>query len=327
MHRRTFLTLVGGVAGSASGAAAMRDAKAATRGVGFLVPTTAATARDRIETFSHRLGELGWKDGSTVALHLRYADGRPERFSEAARELVRLDVGVIATWGTPTVAAVKRETVSIPIVFALVSDPVGSGFVASLARPGGNLTGLSTQHIEAAGKRLEILREIMPQLRRLAILFNAGNPVSVLDMREADQAARALGLEVGHYEFKQADDIPLAFSALKNKADALLIAPDALVNTNRDRIAALALDARLPTMHGFSEPVVAGSLMSYGPNYLDMFRRTAEIVDKILRGAKPDDIPVEQPRRFDLVINLKTAKALGLTVPLFLQQRADEVIE
>jgi putative ABC transport system substrate-binding protein len=324
MRRRAFLLLLGG------GMVLPRRTRAqgpARSIVGFLVPTTMSTSRDRIEVFLQRLGELGWRDGLTVELRVRYADGRPERFAEVARELVQQDVSVIATWGTPTVAAVKRETATIPVVFALVSDPVGSGFVASLARPGGNLTGLSTQHVEAAAKRLEILRELVPQFRRLAILFNAGNPVSPLDVHEAEQAARGMGLEVTRHGFRRADDILGAFAALNGKADAMLVAPDALVNTNRDVIAALAIDARLPTMHGFSESVAAGGLMSYGPNYLDMFRRTAELVDKILRGTRPEDIPVEQPRRFDLVINLKTAKALGLTVPPTLLARADEVIE
>jgi putative ABC transport system substrate-binding protein len=209
----------------------------------------------------------------------------------------------------------------------VVSDPVGTGLVASLARPGGNIPGLSTQHIEAAGTRLELLREIVPGLRRLAIMGNVGNPASALEMREIHNTASKLGLDVVILEIRRTEDIAPAFTALAGGAGAMFVAPEQLINTNRSQINALALAARLPTMHGFREPVLGGALMSYGPNYLDMFRRTAEIVDKVLRGTKPSDIPVEQPTRFDLVINLKTAEALGLEVPAKLLALADEVIE
>jgi ABC-type uncharacterized transport system substrate-binding protein len=210
---------------------------------------------------------------------------------------------------------------------AAASDPVGTGIVASLARPGGNVTGLANQISDTGGKKLELLREAVPGLRRLAIMANVGNPASVLDMGEAQGSARALGLEVIKSEIRRAEDISPAFEALKDRADALYVCVDPLVNTNRVRINILAAGARLPTMHGLREYVEAGGLMSYGPNLPDLLRRAAEFVDKILRGGKPADIPVEQPTKFDLVINLTTAKALGLEIPPTLLARADEVIE
>ena len=277
--------------------------------------------------FVQRLRELGWIEGRTVAIEYRWAEGRSERFAEIAAEFVRLKVDVIVTTWNRAVLAAKQATSVIPIVFALAGDPVGSGLVASLARPGGNVTGLSVQQTDLAGKRLELLREVVPGLRRLAIMANVGYPDAVLEMGEVQAAARTLGLEVVTLEIRRAEDIAPAFEALKGRADALYVCTDALVNTNRIRINTLALGARLPTMHGIREYVEAGGLMSYGANFPDLFRRAADYVDKILRGAKPADIPVEQPTKFDLVINLTTAKALGLDVPPTLLARADEVIE
>jgi putative tryptophan/tyrosine transport system substrate-binding protein len=222
---------------------------------------------------------------------------------------------------------VRQATSAIPIVFAVAGDPVGSGLVASLARPGGNVTGLSGQQADLAAKRLELLREVVPGLHRLAIVANVGNPYAVIELGEVQGASRALGLEAATLEIRRAEDIAPAFKALKGYADALYVINDPLVNTNRVRIIISALGARLPTMHASREHVEAGGLISFGPNYLDLFRRTADFVDKILRGAKPGDIPVEQPTKFDLVINLTTAKALGLTLPETLLARADEVIE
>jgi putative ABC transport system substrate-binding protein len=218
-------------------------------------------------------------------------------------------------------------TAVIPIVFTLASDPVGTGLVASLARPGGNITGLSNQISDTSGKKLEFLREVVPGLRRLAIMANVGNPASVLEMRDAQATARTLGLGITTSEIRRAEDIAPAFEALRDRADALYLCPDPLMNINRIRINILAVGARLPTMHGFREFVEAGGLMSYGPNALNQFRRAADFVDKILRGAKPADIPVEQPTKFDLIINLTVAKALGLEIPPTLLARADEVIE
>jgi putative ABC transport system substrate-binding protein len=209
----------------------------------------------------------------------------------------------------------------------MVDDPVGMGLVASLARPGGNVTGLAINQPDLAGKRLALLREVVPGLRRLAIMANVEYPFAVLEMAELETAARTLGLDVARFEIRRAEDIAPAFEALKGRAEALYVVADALVTTHRIRINTLALAARLPTIHGVREYVEAGGLMSYGPNFADLFRRAADFVDKILRGAKPGDIPVEQPTKFDLVINLTTAKALGLTIPESFLLRADEVIE
>ena len=258
-----------------------------------------------------RLRELGWIEGRTVAIEYRWAEGRSERNAEYAAEFVRLKVDVIVTGGLPAVAA-KQATSVIPIVLALAADPLGTGLVASLARPGGNVTGLSTQARDLASKRLELLREVVSGLRRLAILTNVGYPSSVLETGEVQAAARTLGLEVVVLDIRRAEDIAPAFKALKDRAEALYLTADPLLNTNRIRINTLANVALLPTIANTRDFVEAGSLMSYGPNYPDLFRRAADYVDKILKGAKPGDLPVEQPTKFDLVINLTTAKALGL---------------
>ena len=274
-----------------------------------------------------RLRELAWIDGHNLAIEYRWAEGRNEQYMEAAAGLVRLKVDVIVTVSTPSTLAAKQATSVIPIVFAVVGDPVETGLVASLARPGGNITGLSAETAGVASKRVELLRDVIPGLRRLAIMANVGNPGSVLEMGEAQAAARKLGLEVTTSEIRRAEDITPAFEALRDRADALYLSPDPLLMTNRTRINILAVGERLPTMHGIREYVEAGGLMSYGPNIPDLLRRAADFVDKILRGAKPADIPVEQPTKFDLIINLTTAKALKLTIPEALLLRADELIE
>jgi putative ABC transport system substrate-binding protein len=279
-----------------------------------------------VTAFVQRLRELGWTEGRTVAIEYRWGEGRNERFAELAAEFVRLKVDVIVTAGTANVIAAKQATSVIPIVFS-AGDPVGTGLIGSLARPGGNVTGLSTLATDLAGKRLELLREVVPSLSRVAVITNAGNPQAVLEMREVQASARTLGLEVVTPEIRRAEDIAPAFEALEGRADALLVVFDALVSTNRIRIGTLALGARLPTMHGNRDNVEVGGLMSYGPNLPDLWRRAGDYVDKILRGAKPADIPVEQPTKFDLVVNLITARALRLAVPPSLLARADEVIE
>jgi putative ABC transport system substrate-binding protein len=281
----------------------------------------------RVAAFVQRLRELAWIDGRNLTIEYRWAEGRNERYAENAAELVGLKIDVIVTVGTPPTLAAKQATTVIPIVFAAASDPVGTGLVTSLARPGGNITGLANQISDTGGKKLELLREAVPGLHRLAIMANVDNPASVLDMAEAQATAHALGLEVTASEIRRAEDISPAFDALKGRADALYVCVDPLVNTQRIRINTLALAVRLPTMHGLREYVEAGGLMSYGPNLPDLLRRAADYVDKILRGAKVGDIPVEQPTKFDLVINLTTAKALGLIVSPTLLARADEVIE
>jgi len=262
-----------------------------------------------------------------VAIEYRWAEGRNERFAEISAEIVRRKVDVIVTQGTPAVIAAKQATSVIPIVFPIAGNPVTNGLVASLPRPGGNVTGLTNQTADLAGKRLELLREVVSGLRRLAIMANVDNPSVALDVEEVQTAAGALGFEVAKSEIRRAEDIAPAIEALQGRVDALYVAGDPLVTTNRNRIAILAVGARMPTIHGNRENIDAGGLMSYGPNFPDLHRRAADYVDKILRGAKPADLPVEQPTKFDLVINLITARALGLTIPPTLLARADEVIE
>ena len=325
MKRREFITLLGGaVATWPLAARAQQPGKLPT--IGFLGSSTPSTFGPWVAAFMERLRELGWAEGRTIAIEYRWAEGHSERFAEIAAELVRLKVDVIVTTGT-SVLAVKQATAVIPIVFAVANDPVGTGVVASLARPGGNVTGLSLEAPDLAGKRVGLLREALPGLRRLAIMFNAGYSAAVLETDEIQAAARALGLDTARLEIRTAEDISPAFAALKGRADALYPVGDALVNTNRIRIMTLALAARLPTVCGLREYAEAGGLMSYGPKFTDLFRRAAEFVDKILRGAKPGDIPVEQPTKFERIINLTTAKSLGLEMPASVLARADEVIE
>ena len=324
MRRREFIALIGGAAAWPLAATAQQRAKLPT--IGFLGSGTAAAQSQWTAAFVQRLRELGWSEGRNVAIEYRWGEGRSERFAEIAAEFVRLKVDVILTHNTPPVLAAKQATSVIPIVFATAGDPVGTGVVASLARPGGNVTGLSAGSTDVVGKRLELLREVMPGLRRLAILAS-DSPHLVQEIGEVQRAARTLALEVATFEIRQIEDIEPAFETLKGGADALYVISDPVTGSNRVRINTLALGARLPTMHSVREPVEAGGLMSYGANWSDMFRRAADYVDKVLRGAKPADIPVEQPTKFDLIINLTTAKVLGLAVPPGLLARADEVIE
>ena len=261
-----------------------------------------------------------------MSIEYRWAEGHSDRYAEITAEFVQLKVDVIVTAGSAALAA-KKVTSAVPIVFTIAADPLGDGMVASLARPGGNVTGLSTQAVDAASKRLELLREIIPSLRRFALLAEAGNFGTVLEQRKVQAASKTLGLEAVTLEMRNADDIAPALAGLKARADALYVLPNPIANTNRDLINALALGERIPTMHGFREYVEAGGLASYGPSTSDMFRRAGDYVDKIFREAKPADMPVEQPTKFELVINLKTAKALGIILPPTLLARADEVIE
>jgi len=325
MRRREFISLLGGAAAWPFAARAQQPGKVRT--IGFLGAATPSGASQWVAAFVLRLRELGWIEGRTLAIEYRWAEGDNNRLAEIAAEFVRLNVDVILTWGTASVLAVKRATSVIPIVFASTGDPVGTGLVASLARPGGNVTGSSNQAPDVAGKRLELLREFVPGLRHLAILANIGSPIGVLQTSEAQAAARALGLDVTALEIARAQDITPALESLKGRAQALYIVSEPLVFTHRIRIHTLALAARLPTMHDYREYVEAGGLMSYGPNRLDLFRRAADFVNKILRGVKPADLPVEQPTKFDFVLNVTTARALGLRLPESLLLRADEVIE
>jgi putative ABC transport system substrate-binding protein len=278
-----------------------------------------------VAAFERRFRELGWNE-KRASIEIRWADGRPEKITEIADEFVRLHVDVVITTGT-SVPTIMRATSTIPIVFAIANDPVGAGLVSSLARPGGNVTGLSQLAADLGGKRLEIFREIAPAVKRLAVLGDMGNQATAPEMRQVQNAARSLGLESTLLDVRRAEEIGPAIEGLKSNADALYVQSGPLMNTNRVRISTLALDIRLPTLSGIRDYVDAGALMSYGPNLPDMFRRTAELADKILHGAKPADLPVEQPTKFELVINLKTAKVLSLDVPPSLLARADEVIE
>jgi putative ABC transport system substrate-binding protein len=289
VKRRTFIAGIGGAAAWALTAQAQNARKVPV--IGFLGTGTSSNWSPWVTAFGQRLRELGWIEGRTIAIEIRWAEGRNERYAEIAAELVRLPVDVIVTSGI-AVAAAKQATSSIPIVFALASDPVSTGLVASLARPGGNVTGLSGLAVELASKRLELLREVVPDLGRLAIMGNVGYPASVLEMGEVHATARTLGLEVVPLEIRQAEDIEPAFERLKGDAKALYVCTDALTDANGNRINALALAAKLPTMNGLRELVSAGGLMSYGADFPDMFRRAAEYVDKILRGTKPANLPV-----------------------------------
>jgi putative ABC transport system substrate-binding protein len=326
MKRREFVTLVGGAA-AAWPLSARGQQPAKVPLIGFLGASTVSAGNQWAAAFVQRLRELGWIEGRTVVIEYRWAEGRNERVAEIASEFLRLKVDVIVTYANTTAAATKRTVTTTPIVFAAAGDPVGTGLVASLARPGGNVTGLSIQQTDLAGKRLEILRELLPNLHTLAILANAGSPNAVLEMGEVDAAARRLGLAIVRSEVRKTEDFAPTFDTLKGRVEALYICTDPLLTTNRQAINTLALGVRLPTVSGFREYVEAGGLMSYGPNFPDLFRRAAEYADKILRGTKPADLPVEQPTKFDLVINLTTAKALGLTIPEPFLLRANEVIE
>ena len=326
MRRREFITLVGGAA--AAWPLPLRAREPAKRPlIGFLGLNTASVQARWTAAFVQRLSELGWVEGQNVAIEYRWAEGQSERFARIATEFVRLNVDVIVTSGTPPALAARRATSRIPIVFALSADPVGSGLVASLAHPGGNVTGLSNQSNGLIAKRLDLLREVVPGLQRLAILANAGNPATAAEMGSVQSAARALGLEVAAPQVRQSEDIASAFEAFKGRDQALYLCTDQLIFINRARVNALAVSAKLPTMYGFRPYVEAGGLMSYSASLPDLFRSAAEYVDKILRGTKPADLPIGEPAKFELVINSTTAKALGLELPATLVARADEVIE
>jgi putative ABC transport system substrate-binding protein len=326
MRRREFITLLGSTA-AVSWPASVGAQAGRLPTIGFLGSTTPAPQTQLTAAFLQRLRELGWIEGRTVVIEYRWAEGRSERFADFAAEFVRLKVDVILTHNTPPVLAAKQVTSVIPIVFATAADPVRTGVVTSLARPGSNVTGLSSQGPDTASKRIELLREVVPGLRRLAVLANTDNPYVVFEIEEVNAAARTLGLDLASFEIRRSEDVASAFEGLTGRAEALYVVPDPVLFTYRLRINTLALGARLPTMHTPREYVEASGLISYGANWPDLWRRAADYVNKILRGAKPADIPVEQPTKFDLIINVTTAKALGLIVPPMLLARADEVIE
>ena len=325
LKRRGFITLLGGAAVWPLAARAQQPAKLPT--IGVLGTTSHSAWQPWITAFVERLRELGWIEGRTVAIEYRWAGGRPDRWAELAAELAGLKVDIVVTASDPAVRAAKQAMPATPIVFAIASDPVGRGLVSSLARPGGSVTGLANLVLDTVGKRLELLREIIPALDRVGVMANAGFPEALQEMEAFEPLAKAQGLDVTAVEIRRTEDIAPALEHLGSRAQALYVCPDPLMLVNRLRIVTLVLGLRLPTMYAYRDYVEAGGLISYGPNIAVNFRRAAEFVDKILRGAKPGDLPVEQPTKFDLVINLITAKALRLEIPPAVLARADEVIE
>jgi putative tryptophan/tyrosine transport system substrate-binding protein len=323
MRRRDFIAIVSGAAALPVAANAQQAGRLPT--IGFLGSDPVAFA-PWIAAFVTRLRELGWIDGRTVAIEYQWSQGRTERYAEIAAEFVRRKADVVVTVGS-AVPIVRQATSVIPIVFAVAIDPVRSGLVSSLAKPGGNVTGLSLQAANLAGKRLEILRELIPRLRRLAIIFNGGNDQTVLEMSDTEAAARELNLDVALLEIRQMQDIAHEFEKLNSEADALYVVIDQLIVANFSRAQTFALSTRLPMIYSTRDFVRSGGLMSYGPDYVDLFRRAGDYVHRILQGAKPGDIPVEQPTKFELVLNLTTARALGLRVSERFLLRVDEVIE
>ena len=296
--------------------------------IGYFFASTPAATTYNIEAFRQGMRELGHVEGKTFVLELRYGEARAERFPEIARELVDLKLDMIVAATDVVIAAVKRETQTIPIIMASSNDPVATGLVASLARPGGNVTGLSIISPELSGKRLELLREVVPGLSRVAFLWNPDVRGAVLDYRETEGAVSSLGLQLQSVELVRAEDLDRAFSAVtKERAQALIVPPaNPVAFGNRDQIASFVQKNKLPSIYAQREFVDAGGLMSYGPSTPDMHRRAATFVDKILKGAKPADLPVEQPMKFEFIINLKAAKQIGLTIPPNVLVRADKVI-
>jgi ABC-type uncharacterized transport system substrate-binding protein len=296
--------------------------------IGVLETISPALNVANLDAFRQRLRELGYVEGQNLVIEYRSADGRAERFPDLAAELVRLKVNLIVTRGTPAVKAAKNATGTIPVVIAAIGEPLGTGVVASLARPGGNVTGLSAFVSELEGKRLQLLRQIAPRVARIAALLNMSNPMNPPIWNEIAAAARSQGLEAQLLDVRDSKDVGRAFdAAIAQRAGALLVGIEAVTQANRRLIADLAAKHRLPAIYPSREFVDAGGLISYGASYPDLYRRAATFVDKILRGANPGDLPVEQPTKFELIINLKTATALGLTIPLSVRLQADHVVE
>ena len=296
--------------------------------VGVLETVSTDMNAANLDALRQGLREFGYIEGRNLIIEYRSADGHGERFADLAADLVRLNVDLIVTRGTPATLAAKNATRTIPVVMARSGDPVGSGLVASLARPGGNITGLSTLTVESEAKRLELIRELVPGVERIAALSNMSTPNSPPQWKQLEAAARALGVQSRLLDVREREELEPAFeSVVKERADAIVVGQDALLQANRRLVSDLAAAHRLPAIYRSKEFVEAGGLVAYGPNYPEFYRHAATYVDKILKGAKPGDLPVEQPTKFELVINLKTAKALGLTIPQTLLLRAEEVIQ
>jgi putative ABC transport system substrate-binding protein len=330
MRRRQFLSLLGGAAllplAGLDTVRAQQSSK--IRRIGFLGNSTAALEANLIGPFRQGLRDLGYQEGGNVQIEYRWADGNYQRFPKLIAELISSKVDVIVTAGTPASLAVKKATSSIPLVMIAVGEPVATGLVASLARPGGNITGVTSIAPEMEGKRLELLREVVPGISHIAVLWNAASPVQVIQERETRAAAQVLGVKMLSLGVRTREEIEDALAAIdKERPGALLVLADRLFLHHRTRIMDFATQRRLPGVHAYRELVEAGGLMSYGPSYADMHRRAAWYVDKILKGAKPADLPVERPTKFDLVVNVKAAKAIGVTIPASFLLRADQVIE
>ncbi len=326
MERRTFISaLAGGLLSGPLAAGAQQPEK--VRRIGILIASSASFIAPYIETFRQALHGLGYVEGQNIAIEYRYAEGNYDWLPVLAADLVRLGVDIIVTEGTPPTRAAKQATTTIPIVMTVTGDPVATGLVANLAHPGGNLTGASFFFPEIAAKRVELLKEAVPAVRRVLLLWNPANAVQEPAVKAIEAAAKRLGIGVQHVKVQAPADFDGALLAISKSRDSLLVLEDGLINVYSNQIAGLATRTRLPTIFGVTIFAEAGGLMAYGPNRSELWRRAATLVDKILRGARPGDLPVEQSTRFDLVINLKTAKALGLTLPPSLLQRADQVIE
>jgi ABC-type uncharacterized transport system substrate-binding protein len=327
VRRREFITLLGGVVVACPFAARAQQPAKVPR-IGFLGNSTAALESNLVRAFRDGLRDLGYEEGRSIVIEYRWAEGMYERFPVLIAELVALKVDAIVTAGTPASVAVKNATTTIPLVMVAVGDPVATGLVASLARPGGNITGLTSMSVEMEGKRLELLREVSPKISHIAVLWNAASPIQVIEEEEVRAAAQVLGMKMLSLGVRTREQIDEALAAImRERPDALLVLADRLFLHHRMRIMDFAAKERLPGVHAYRELVEAGGLMSYGPSYADMHRRAATYVDKILKGAKPGDLPVERPTKFELVVNLGAARALGLTIPPAVILRADELIE
>jgi putative ABC transport system substrate-binding protein len=327
VKRREFISLIGGAAAAWPVRARAQHGGKIPR-VGFMGNSTAALEANLIGPFREGLREHGYEEGRNIEIVFGWAEGKYERFPALIAEFIAANVDVIVTAGTPATLAVKKATSTVPLVMIAVGDPVGTGIVPSLARPGGNITGLSSIAPDLEGKRLELLREVVPHLARVAFFLNPANAFHTVSIRQALAAAQALNIKLQPHEVRKPEDLDAAFTSIvKEKPDGLLILADRIFLHNRQRMMDFATQQRLPSVNAYQELVEAGGLLSYGPSYEEMHRRAAGYVDKILKGTKPGDLPVEQPTKFTLIINLKAARALGLDVPPTLLARADEVIE
>ena len=325
MRRREFTTLLGGVAVTWPLAA---SAQSKTPRIGFMGNSTAALEANLVDAFREGLREHGYEEGRNIVIEYRWADGKYERFPALVAELIAAKVEVIVTAGTPAALAMKKATTTVPLVMVAVGDPVGTGLVPSLARPGANLTGLSSVAPDLEGKRLQLLREVVPTLSHVAMFINSLNPFHVSSMRQARAAAQTMGIKLQLHDIRKSEDLDDAFAAIrKERPDALLILADRVFLHNRERMMDFTKEQRLPNVNAYKELVEVGGLMSYGPSYEDMHKRAAIYVDKILKGAKPADLPIEQPSKFTFIVNLKAAKALGVTVSSQLLGLADELID